>query len=322
MRSKAIKKFPLGGIGGRFMGKLSGIISKIAGSAGNLTFRRLNGETVISEKVNEVRNPRTNAQMQTRTKWGNIIAMYKGIRPLINYGFENKPKNLSDYNMFVKVNMQRTPVYLTKQAVAGGACIAAPYQISQGSLPAIVLSGSGNAIKTDIYLGTLSISATTTVAQFAQAVVENNADYRYGDQISYFLVRQQVNAETNIPYCQFSACKVVLDAADTETKLWDIASRNGFSASDACLAHSGNDGDCAFCWVHTRKSDGKTLVSSQSLVAVNSKLAEYQGDMAYSLAKSSFGASVEAFLVPDGESTGGTTPTPAGGGGEGGNDSL
>ena len=301
------------------MAILDGIVRKMKGSMGNLTFKNLNGQTVVSEKVTSVRNPRTNAQMQTRTKWGNIIAMYKGIRPLLNYGFESRPKNCSDYNMFVKVNMQRTPVYLTKQAVAGGACIAAPYQISQGSLPAIVLSGSGNATKTDIYLGTLSISATTTVAQFAQAVVENNADYRYGDQISYFLVRQQVNAETNIPYCQFSACKVVLDAADTETKLWDIASRNGFSASDACLAHSGDDGDCAFCWVHTRKSDGKTLVSSQSLVAVNSKLAEYQGDMAYSLAKSSYGQGVEAFLVPDGESTGGTTPTPAGGGG---NDSL
>ena len=303
------------------MAILDGIVRKMKGSMGNLTFKNLNGQTVVSEKVTSVRNPRTNAQMQTRTKWGNIIAMYKGIRPLLNYGFESRPKNCSDYNMFVKVNMQRTPVYLTKQAVAGGACVAAPYQISQGSLPAIVLSGSGNAIKTDIYLGTLSISATTTVAQFAQAVVENNADYRYGDQISYFLVRQQVNADTGIPYCQFSACKVVLNAADTETKLWDIASRNGFSASDASLAHSGNDGDCAFCWVHTRKSDGKTLVSSQSLVAVNSKLAEYQGDMAYSLAKSSYGQGVEAFLVPDGDAgnTGGTTETPSGGGG---NDSL
>ena len=306
------------------MAILNGIISKISGSAGNLSFSRTGGQTVVRERVTHIRNPRSDRQMKTRTKFTNIVAMYKGIRPLLNYGFESKPKMLSDYNMFVKVNMQRTPVYLTKQAVAGGACVAAPYQISQGSLPAIVLSGSGNTTKTDIYLGTLSISATTTVAQFAQAVVENNADYRYGDQISYFLVRQQVNAETNIPYCQFSACKVVLDAADTETKLWDIASRNGFSASDACLAHSGNDGDCAFCWVHTRKSDGKTLVSSQSLVAVNSKLAEYQGDMAYSLAKSSFGASVEAFLVPNGESAGGTTETPSGGGGNGGggNDSL
>ena len=306
------------------MAILNGLIRKMSGSAGDLTFKTFNGQTVVSEKLTKMTNPRSDAQMRVRTRWNNIIMMYKGIRPLINYGFENKPKNLSDYNMFVKVNMQRTPVYLTKQAVAGGACVAAPYQISQGSLPAIVISGTGNSAKTDIYLGTLSISATTTVAQFAQAVVENNADYRYGDQISYFLVRQQVNAETNIPYCQFSACKVVLDAADTETKLWDIASRNGFSASDACLAHSGNDGDCAFCWVHTRKSDGKTLVSSQSLVAVNSKLAEYQGDMAYSLAKSSYGQGVEAFLVPNGDASNSTSGggDNGGGNGGGGNDSL
>ena len=128
------------------MGKLTGIISKISGSAGNLTFKRRMGETVVSEKVTEVRNPRTNAQMQVRTKWGNIVAMYKGIRPLLNYGFESKPKNLSDYNMFVKLNMQRTPIYLTKQAVAGGACVATAYQISQGSLPAIVVTGTGQKI--------------------------------------------------------------------------------------------------------------------------------------------------------------------------------
>ena len=170
------------------MGILNGIISKINGSAGNLTFKSLNGQTVISEKVTRIRNPRTNAQMQTRTKWGNIIAMYKGIRPLINYGFEAKPKTLSDYNMFVKVNMQRTPIYLTKQAVAGGACVATAYQISQGSLPAIVLTGTGQNVKTDIRLGGESITSSTTVAQFSAAVVQNNADYRYGDQISFFLV--------------------------------------------------------------------------------------------------------------------------------------
>ncbi len=288
--------------------------------------------------------------MQTRTKWGNIIAMYRGIRPLLNYGFENKPKTLSDYNMFVKVNMQRTPIYLTKQSIAGGACIATAYQITQGSLPSIVTSGSGQNITTDISLGSDGISATTTVAQFARMVVTNNEQYQYGDQISFFLVKQKVNAETEIPYCVFSASKVILlvkqkvnaeteipycvfsaskvilDSADTETKLWDIVNKNGFSAQDGCLGHSGNDGDCAFAWVHSRKMDGKTLVSTQSLVANNSKEAEYKGDLAYNLAKSSFGASVESFLVPDGESvnstSGGGNDNPPSGGGGGGNDSL
>ena len=305
------------------MGKLTGIISKISGSAGNVTFKQRSGETIVSEKVTQVRNPRTNAQMQTRTKWGNIIAMYKGIRPLLNYGFESKPKTLSDYNMFVKVNMQRTPIYLTKSAVAGGACIATAYQISQGSLPAIVLTGTGQNVKTDIRLGGDSITSSTTVAQFSAAVVQNNADYRYGDQISFFLVKQMVNAETGIPYCQFSAAKVILDAANESTLADVTGSSHGFASADGMLAHVGNDGDCAYGWVHTRKSDGKTLVSSQSLVSANTKEAEYKGDAAYNLSKSSYGSSVESFLVPDGNATGSTS----GGGGNDnsggdGNDSL
>ena len=304
------------------MGKLSGIISKISGSAGNVTFKVRNGETIVSEKVTQVRNPRTNAQMQTRTKWGNIIAMYKGIRPLLNYGFENKPKNLSDYNMFVKLNMQRPAVYLTKQQVAGGGCVACAYQITQGSLPSIVISGTGNNSATDIYLGSLTIGASTTVAEFSQAVVQNNADYKYGDQISFFEITQQTNAETGIPYCQFSASKVILDAADTSV-LWDVAGRAGFYGQDSMLGHYGASFVGAFGWVHSRKSDGKTLVSSQNLIAVNATLlAEHQGDAAYAISKSSYGASIESFLIPDGESTGasggGSNPNPSGGG----NDSL
>ena len=276
------------------------------GSAGQLTFKQVNGMTIVSEKVTAVANPRTDAQMRTRTRFTNIIAMYKGIRPLLNYGFEAKPKTLSDYNMFVKVNMQRTPIYLTKQAVAGGACVATAYQISQGSLPAIVVTGTGQNGVSDILLGSLSITSATTVAQFSTAVVQNNPDYRYGDQISFFLVKQKVNEETGIPYCQFSAAKVILDAAN-EDKLADVTgSSHGFASADGFLAHVGNDGDCAYAWVHTRKSDGKTLVSSQSLVSANTKEAEYKGDAAYNLSKSSYGSSVESFLVPDGNATGAT----------------
>ena len=295
----------------------------MSGSAGDLTFKIQNGLTVVSEKVTKMTNPRSDAQMRVRTRWSNVVAMYSGVRPLLRHGFENKPAGLSDYNMFVKVNMQRTPIYLTKQAVAGGACVATAYQISQGSLPAIVLTGTGQNVKTDIRLGGESITSNTTVAQFSAAVVQNNADYRYGDQISFFLVKQMVNAETGIPYCQFSAAKVILDAANEE-KLADVTgSSHGFASADGVLAHVGNDGDCAYAWVHTRKSDGKTLVSSQSLVSANTKEAEYKGDAAYNLSKSSYGSSIESFLVPDGNATGSTASnnTPSGGGDDG-NDSL
>ena len=306
------------------MGKMYGLLRKQIGSIGDLTFKQVNGVTIVSEKITQMTNPRTDGQMRTRTRWNNIVAMYKGIRPLLNKGFENKAAGLSDFNMFMKMNMQKEPVYLTKQAVAGGACVATAYQISQGSLPAIVLTGTGQNVKTDIRLGGESITANTTVAQFAAAVVQNNPDYRYGDQISFFLVKQMVNAETGIPYCQFSATKVVLDAANTE-KLADVTGNShGFASADGLLAHVGNDNDCAYGWVHTRKSNGKLLVSSQSLVSANSKEAEYKGDAAYNLARSSYGVSIDVFLAPDGEAEGSTSGGGSNGGGNGGdgNDSL
>lgn len=307
------------------MAILNGLIRKMSGSTGDFTFKQLNGQTVVSEKVTQMRNPRSSAQMQTRTRFTNIVSMYRGIRPLINYGFETKAKGCSDYNMFVRVNMQKTPVYLTKQQVAGGACVAAPYQITQGSLPAIVVTGTGQNGVSDIRLGALTITSNTTVAQLSQAVVGNNADYKYGDQISFFIIKQKVNEETGIPYCQFSAAKVVLDAADTTVLQDAVDGSHGFASIDGKLGHTGNDGDCVYCWVHSRKSaNGKTLVSSQTLLAANSILASYQGDAAYNLASSSYGQSITAFLSPDGEATGstgdgGSTPS---GGGDGGNDTL
>jgi hypothetical protein len=308
------------------MAILNGLIRKMSGSTGDFTFKQLNGQTVVSEKVTQMRNPRSSAQMQTRTRFTNIVSMYRGIRPLINYGFETKAKGCSDYNMFVRVNMQQTPVYLTKQAVAGGACVAAPYQITQGSLPAIVVTGTGQNGVSDIRLGGESITTATTVAEFSQAVVENNADYKYGDQISFFLIKQKVNAETGIPYCQFSAAKVVLDAANNAQLVDVVSGSHGFASIDGKLGHSGNDGDCVYCWVHSRKSgNGKTLVSSQTLLAANSILASYQGDDAYTLASSSYGQSISAFLSPDGDVTGSTSGGDDGnnnGGGGGGNDTL
>jgi len=303
------------------MAILNGIVSKISGSAGNLTFRRNAGRTILSEKVTNVKVSRTEAQQRHRCKWANTVAMYKGIKPLINYGFENKPSNLSDYNMFVKVNMQQAPVYLTKSQVAGGACVAAPYQLTQGSLPSIVITGEGRNAATNIFVADLTLSASTTVSDFSKSVINNNPDYHYGDQISYFIIKQKVNEATGIPYCQFKANAVVLDATNTE-KLWDIVPKNGFSTTDGCLSHSGNDGDCCFAWVHSRKgSNGKILVSSQSLIDANSKLSAYTSDAAYLLAANSYGNSKDVFLAPSGN----VVESSAGAGGNttpGGGDSL
>ncbi|MCQ2343619.1 MAG: hypothetical protein MJ002_01705 [Paludibacteraceae bacterium] len=164
------------------MAVLKGLIRKMRGSAGDFTFSKKQGRTIVSEKISATTNRRTSAQQRVRMRWANIIQMYKGIMPLLDCAFENKPQGVSDYNMFVKVNMQHQAVYLNKSQVSGGSCVVAPYTITQGSLPSIVVAND----VTDTALGSLTIDASTTVAQFANAVVANNADYNYGDQISFY----------------------------------------------------------------------------------------------------------------------------------------
>ena len=308
------------------MAILNGILKKLNGSAGSLTFKQVNGQTVVSEKVTAVRNSRTPAQQRQRTKWGNVVQMYKGIMPLINNGFESKAVGCNDFQMFMKVNMPITDIYLTRSEVAGGGCIAAPYQITQGTLPSIVIAGSGDNARTDIKLGDLKIDANTQVKDFAVAVVSNNADYDFGDQISFFDVLQRVNAVTGIPYCQFLATNVVLDKA-SEVKLLDLVSKYGFATVDGFLGHIEGEGAGVFAWVHSRKSSAKTLVSTQSLVNNNDEMiAEYSGDQAYKRSVKTYGGESSAFLTPgttttqatDGSaSAGGTPTTPPSGGGSG-----
>ena len=308
------------------MAILNGILKKLNGSAGSLTFKQVNGQTVVSEKATTVKNTRTPAQQRQRTKWGNVVQMYKGICPLINYGFESKAPGCSDYNMFMKVNMKNSDIYLTREEVAGGACIAAPYQLTQGTLPSIVVTGSGDNARTDISLGDLTIDAETLVKDFAIAVVSNNPDYDFGDQISFFDVLQRVNAVTGIPYCQFLATNVVLDKA-SEVKLLDMVSKYGFATVDGYLGHIEGEGAGVFAWVHSRKSSAKTMVSTQSLINNNDEMiAEYSGDQAYKRSVKTYGGESSAFLTPgttttqatDGSaSAGGTPTTPPSGGGSG-----
>ena len=302
------------------MAILNGIIKKMTGSAGQLTFKTVNGQTVVSEKVTVVKNARTAGQQRQRMKWVNIIRMYSGIAPLLKNGFEKKMAQQSDYNMFVRLNSAASPVYLTKPEADGGGCIAAPYQITQGSLPSIVVSGEGAEAKTDIALGSLTISASTTVAEFAKAVVDNNADFDYGDQISFYDVLQRVNAETQIPYCQFSASYVVLDK-NSAVKLLDQVNKAGFASVGGVLAHGEDEGDGVFAWVHSRYDGGKTRVSTQFLINNNSLLDDYRSDDAYAEACKSYGGVSTVFLQPDGTGVVSSGSSNSGGASDGGSDS-
>ena len=282
------------------MAILKGIISKLNGSAGNLTFKQLGGKTVVSEKISSTTNAKTLPQQKQRMKWANVVRMYKVLRDYMKLAFGGSTNGRNDYAKFVSTNLALAPVYLTKQEVNAGACIVAPYAITQGILKSISVAGKGNQAVTSIALGSLTITADTTIAQFSNAVVTNNREFNYGDQITFFLVHQTINEVTNMPIADVEACAIVLDKNNSATLL-PLVDDRGFAVQSGCLAaKAGYDfGDHGMAWVHSRKQAGKTLVSTQYLICDNALLTEYQSEAAYDMAAESYGGTNTVFLSPN-----------------------
>ena len=288
----------------------------MSGSVGQFTFKRMGGATVVSEKVTNVTNPRTASQQNQRTKWGNLVRLYSGISPLLNLAFENKPPRVSDYNMFIKLNIASAEVRLTKAEVAAKACVAAPCIVSLGSLPTIEMTGNAGESVTNISLGSLTIDSNTTIGDFAKAVVNNNDNFNFGDQIAFLIVRQSVNPITGYPQCTFSGERVTLDKSYT-LKLRDAVSAAGFSVKSgklACQLDSSFQG--SYVWIQSRSVNGKTLVSTQVMVMKNDIYADYAGGEAYTRSVNSYGGQNNNFLTPVGSaSANGSTSGDANNGG-------
>ncbi len=284
------------------MAKFTGVLRKMTGSLGDLTFRDLNGQTVVSEKVVKMPNPRTVKQMRRRAQWLNVMAFGQLINNFNHPAFESKPRTMSDINAFVQANIGVVPVYITKGEKLQGGCVVAGYQVTRGSLPAINHGqGTGGVIITDISLGSLSISASTTLKAFSNAVVNNNNGYQYGDQISCYIFTQSVNAATQVPYVTMQAMEVTLDANDEETALRDLVGAEGFSVVDNKLG-AGQTVNGGIVYIHSRKNaSGKTLVSTQNVIVENTILETYQSNAQAEVSMESLGweQKDEPFLTPN-----------------------
>lgn len=284
------------------MAKFTGVLRKMDGSLGDLTFRQLNGQTVVSEKIIKANNPRTAKQMKHRSQFLNVVAFGQLINEFNHPAFENKPRTMSDINAFVQANLGVVNVYLTKGDKLQGGCVVAQYQVTRGSLPALTIqAGTGDVPVTDIDLTGLTLGPSTTLKVFSQAVVNNNKDFKNGDQISAYVFNQLVNIETQVPYVEMKAFEVTLDVMDDETLLRDVVPADAFSLVDNHLA-AAQAVDGGIVWIHSRKNEsGKTLVSTQNIYVTNTILPSYQTTSAMYASMESLGytGKDEPFLTPN-----------------------
>lgn len=239
---------------------------------------------------------RTEAMQDRRSRWANLVNFYKVSQSWMKYAFETKSAKQSDYNKFMSVNLNSSTIYLTRDQASLGGCVVMPYNVSQGSLRTINVSKVNLAWRTDIALGSLSITGTTTVAQFTEALLEANNGLKEGMQLS-FISYQQLEDSNATPQVVCTAYEVTLSKTN-EDILRDYlpefcsTSLSGFLGTNNAIS----PGAFAYMWSITE--GGKTRVSTQTLVNNNFILiSKYMSDVQRNAAIESYGVDTDAFLM-------------------------
>lgn len=284
------------------MSKFVGIFRKQRGKVGDFVFRKVGLEYIVSEKPpKKGTSIGTRNQALYRAQWGNLVRFWQSFSDRDKPSFEAATINVSHFNLFMRANINGTRVYLTKEDVRLGACVVAPYRVSEGSLPVVALTqAEGGVYASSIQLGDLAIAAGTTVAEFSRAVVNNNNDFSVGDQIAVFIATQIVQSVGGLPRVQMQGYKIELDTNDEVTLLTDVMGSGNVSSVDGVLCVSRGDGAAI---VHSRKtSAGETLVSTQSFVVNNAILSQYTSLDARLKAAESYGIIDRGdWLTPNGQ---------------------
>ena len=276
------------------MAKVNGVATQLSGKVGQLIYRQTKYGTVVYEAPTKASVPqRTEAQMQVRTQWGNMAAVYRQFNQTLKKGFEGLNGKMNDYNAFIQANTNVVKVYVPKSVRLNGGSVLAPYQITRGTLPSVAMvKNSGGVLVSDIALGALVIGAETTVADLASAVIAYNAGFEAGDQLTFFYGQQTTDAVTGIPRARIYGFKVMLNPGDS-TPLYEVVSEIGFSSVDGKLGMSVAIADGAAVWVHSREDSasgsGGLRVSTQFLFVDSSVLAGYQGSQAMAASANSYG---------------------------------
>lgn len=260
------------------------------------------GQTRQRELAASVSNPRTQSQMETRTRWANLVNFYRANANWMKFAYETKKTNQSEYNKFMSLNVPSARIYLPKSLASQGACIVDAYQMTQGSLPSVEVLKNGNVWQTNIYITSADeLDDNATIGEVTNVILPANPGIREGDQLSFIRFTQMTNASTGVPFVIVRKYEVILKANDTR-RFFDFMPADyigwGGTPTNQCLevTNSGNAG--GFLLAISRTIGGKTYVSTQSIVVANNDalIEAYSSDSAKQAAIDSYGESTEPFL--------------------------
>lgn len=156
---------------------------------GNVTARRhyeRSEKTIMSQKANEVANPKSIGQAQQRLKLSPITKIYSRLQSIASHSFQGLGPGMANYAEFLKIN---TNDFNGPYCVKGESeVVPGPLMISRGSLIGFEVTKERDLMagfKTGVQLGMLSISGETTLGELSTAIIENNSGIQNNDQLTF-----------------------------------------------------------------------------------------------------------------------------------------
>lgn len=282
------------------------------GGAGGYSFYVRGGEQVIRQRKNNSNYgegaSRSYKQMIRRIKWGNLVNNFKAYKSWQPKAYDSKLAGQTDYNIFMKLNIQRAVASLTKAMSESGCGVVEAWQVSRGSLPPISTQHvlSGNQFVTDIKISN-AIVGGTTVGELSADIIANNPQFREGDNLGLALFYNYTNASNTWPYVRSLYTEITLDTTSTQVvfsiPLLDnrvSKSTGGYLQFSYAVTDASNiNHEVGFVAIHTRKSGGLLEVSSQDIVLNEQTLiSQYSGQSWYDQCIATYGLSDEVPLDP------------------------
>lgn len=274
---------------------INGLLGNSRNKIGSIVTYVSKGQQIARSKAANISNPRTASQMTQRIRLSNVVAMYRANKDWMDrYAFENKPTRWSVFNAFVSANLSASLVALTKQEAAAGACVVAPYKMTDGSLPQIQINQLADAgvYTTDLFIGDLEIGAETTIGELSAALIANNNGVVQGMQLS--LIENAQEVVNSIPRVVVRAYEFIINSSDTTllSEKWNSAGLTTYTGGTSnAIAYSTQQGETAFTFVLSHTYGGKTHVGASYMVLNDPAVYDsYTSSTAVDLAIQSYGS--------------------------------
>lgn len=243
---------------------------------GKLQFYGEDGDTKVRSSRQE--SHRVDPKQLWRTiKMHNIQSVYKKLRWLVEIGWEAKlahkkengqPQG-SPYTWFVSANMQRRGGALWPKYDDLAGCVVAPYQVTNGSLEPIrivPIDEEGNPVRcsmddcprarTNIRIGNLKIDEMTTVSDLAEAIINENEGWDWGDTLVYVRLEQTEYRDSELmggrvwPRAMERHWIVPLEAENRP--LSEVIELRYVSNVGGFVGQAENALTGGYCWIHLR----------------------------------------------------------------------